>query len=603
MIVCLFLSELKILHEKKRYFHYFILNIDLIKFVLFIFNKNINPIKSKEFFEFINLNKKKWTISKNIENNSSKNKILIENFINQAECSISNLLIGKYLEKLNKSECIGLLKNGDIKGEVLFRSFKINKFYYYKFGGFFVRLKYLYKAIILLKNVKNINEFYNFKLNGIDIGLTSYDTFMRYTRIPTIRNIHPKLFLFFAEALYANDFFEEIFNNQQISKSVQAERQFVPLNILFQKSLKKKRKVYSRVGTDKIAVLVCTHFNQRYHNRNKFSKKLLNEIYKKYKNKAIQSINKYYKIQMKNKFYGNAWAPYVRNTKKIVALWKKTSDPNFNNKSIKLSSLKTISKNEICKAFNWSKKKKIATVFLPYLIDGNYQHGRKILYLDNCSWTNNTLELIKKNENINWIIRQHPNENRYNSKINFSSIVKNIEAKYKHIRLCPKNIDPISLTKFTDVAVTSHGSVGIEYPSFGIPCIVGENSFYTHCGFTPLKPKNIFEYKNLLKKAHLIKKPKKKEIDKAKIFAFILNILTRTNLSFLPVHIPIFEARMRISDEKEFWHQSIKKLKKFNINTDPFRKMFERQIKLRHRHTVNCNLGFNINKVLNDYSN
>ena len=59
-------------------------------------------------------------------------------------------------------------------------------------------------------------------------------------------------------------------------------------------------------------------------------------------------------------------------------------------------------------------------------------------------------------------------------------------------------MNPACLKEFTDVIITSHGSSGLEYPSFGIPSIVAENSFYTNFGFT-LEPKNVTEYKNLLK--------------------------------------------------------------------------------------------------------
>ena len=64
---------------------------------------------------------------------------------------------------------------------------------------------------------------------------------MRYTRNPTAKEINSKLILFFAEGLFASDSFEKIFYNKNITKLVQAEILFIPLNILFQKSLLKKK--------------------------------------------------------------------------------------------------------------------------------------------------------------------------------------------------------------------------------------------------------------------------------------------------------------------------------------------------------------------------
>ena len=90
------------------------------------------------------------------------------------------------------------------------------------------RCKYIYKSILILKNIKNINTFCKIKIKKIDIGLLSYDSFMRYTRNPSAKEVNFKLILFFAEALFASDFFEKFFYNKNITKLVQAEKHFLP---------------------------------------------------------------------------------------------------------------------------------------------------------------------------------------------------------------------------------------------------------------------------------------------------------------------------------------------------------------------------------------
>jgi hypothetical protein len=95
--------------------------------------------------------------------------------------------------------------------KILFRSFGINEFYYQKPWSFFERCKYIYKSILILKNIKNINTFCKIRIKKIDIGLSSYDSFMRYTRNPTAKKVNFKLIIYFAEALFLSDFFEKIF--------------------------------------------------------------------------------------------------------------------------------------------------------------------------------------------------------------------------------------------------------------------------------------------------------------------------------------------------------------------------------------------------------
>ena len=184
--------------------------------------------------------------------------------------------------------------------------------------------------------------------------------------------------------------------------------------------------------------------------------------------------------------------------------------------------------------------------------------------------------------------------------MDFSTLMKNIEVKFNHIKKAPELISPHAITKFTDIALTCNGTCGIEYPSFGIRCIVAENSYYTHAGFS-IVPKNIFEYKKILKNINQIKKLKKNVINRAKIFTFIANSLVKTKATFLPDHMPIFESRMESIDEDEYWKQSIVKLKKFNLINDPFKIMFEKQIQLELRHTIDHSIFSIKNKKLYDY--
>ena len=577
-ITCSFLNEIVIFNVKINYLIFFFLNINAFKYILYLFDKDINPFKSKEFYEFTKLNKKKWKeFKKEIVVNNTKEPILIENFISHPVYTLGNVLIGKYLQLFRGSQCIGLLRKGDIRGEVLFRSYGIDKFYYYKTWSFFKRCKYIYKSILILKDIKNINEFCKIRIKKIDVGLLSYDSFLRYTRNPTAKKINSKLILSFAEALFASDFFEKFFYNKNISELVQAERHFLPLSVLFQKSLLKKNKVYSRCGLNLITIRKYTKFDQRYEERTTFSRKLFYEIYKNNKAKSIKLNDRYYKKLIKNKFYGAERGPDVLNPK--------SSNKNFI----------SASKSDFCKMFNWDKKKKIATVFLHIQIDGNYKHGRRKLFLDNYSWANFTLETITKLKNINWVIKEHPHEYHYKTKFAFSLLVKDLEKKYDHIRWFPDNINPASLKELTDVAITSHGTVGVEYPSFGIPSIVAERSSYTGLGFT-LEPKNITDYKNLLKRTHNINKLNKQKIDKAKVFLFIQNILLKNNFSIMPDSD--ISRRINVDD---FWYQSKQSLKKFNLNKNQFRKMFEKQLHFKLRHTVNFDLFYIKNKIFSDY--
>ena len=264
--------------------------------------------------------------------------------------------------------------------------------------------------------------------------------------------------------------------------------------------------------------------------------------------------------------------------------------------------MREVSKNDLCNNFNWNKNKKIITVFLPYMIDGVYQNGRKKLFLDNYSWIIQTLKIIQNIKNVNWIIKEHPQEIRYNTKSNYSEILNSILEKNIHIKSCPIDINPASIKKLTDVALTQNGTAGLEYQSFGIPTIISERSFYSHFGFSN-KPKNVSEYKNLLKKIHLIKKPTNEQINKAKVNLYVNYILSLTYSTFLPDNLPQFESQMKPKDEEDFFNRLINKNKKFNFTKDPFKKMFEKQVLFKNRHTINFDKFITKNQKINDSLN
>ena len=228
------------------------------------------------------------------------------------------------------------------------------------------------------------------------------------------------------------------------------------------------------------------------------------------------------------------------------------------------------------------------------MIDGNYRHGKRKIFKDNYTWAHETIEAIKKNNKINWIVKQHPSEYYYQSKFNFSPHVKEIEKKYPHIRLCPKDLDDATIKKFTDIAITSHGTSGVEFPAYGIPAICVEDSFFTDVKCAS-QAKDLKHYKQLLGKAHRMTKISKQKIEKAKVFLFIYEILLK-NKNLLPPH-----ALNRDVDENNFWKLFPNYIKRFNQKSDPFVNIFKKQLNLKFRHTINFDLYNVKNKVFNDY--
>lgn len=171
-----------------------------------------------------------------------------------------------------------------------------------------------------------------------------------------------------------------------------------------------------------------------------------------------------------------------------------------------------------------------------------------------------TLIKIKKIKKINWIIKPHPSEEFFNSKITTYTLFDNYSPNFKNIRLLPKNYIIKNPEKIYHCAITSHGTAGYEYPSFGIPTIICGDAPYSQLGFN-LEPKNKNEYFLLLDEIEYLKRLNKIQITKSKLFYYLFNEL------FVVKNPLMYETDITMKYDKEkFWFKSISYLKNINNN-------------------------------------
>jgi len=135
--------------------------------------------------------------------------------------------------------------------------------------------------------------------------------------------------------------------------------------------------------------------------------------------------------------------------------------------------------------------------------------------------------------------------------------------------------------------VTGNGTVGIEFATFGVPCIIANNSHYDHLGFTN-KPKNKIQYNKLLNNVSKISKLNQQQQINSRIYTSLELNLSLHDLSLLPK----FQTNSEIYYKKNylnFWKNLNKKIKYFNFKNDEFYKGLKDQIKNYQTHTIKKN--------------
>ena len=565
LIKSIFFYEIIEVRNKISLINYFIKNISIPTFFLFIFNRNkYNPIKQSKFKEFISENKKKWkNHDKKISNN---NFILVESFVNHPAYTLSNIVIGFFLSKKFNYKIMGLIRNHDIKSEVILRSYGCKKIIFFKNPNLLERLYYLIKTILIIGNENKTEKASKIKINGVDIGLIAYDTFIRYKYKPTLNIINSHYLIYFAQALYAQNFIKKHISKNKIKISVLAETQYVPLSVFFQTFLKKNINIFTRSGLESFTVRMYKNWKQRYHYRETVSQKLFNWLNKNHKTKSIQKVKKIYNNKFKKNTFG---------VDEVI--------------------LGLRSKNYKKLNYNSNKKKKNVVLFLSHLLDGNFVYGPRKYSKDVYSGSKFIIDQLPKLKNVNWLIKKHPNHNFLKSSYDFNDQIKEYEKKYDHIKLLNDDVSPTSLLNLADIGVTLSGSVGVEYPAFGIPCVFIEKTYYSNLKFFN-KINSKKDIQKTLQNIHKLKIPTKKYIENCLLYLFVKDILLRNRCYLIPKHIP-----SRSLNEELFWRKAKKNLIKFSFSKDEFYQMLEIQLNLNLRHTINFNVVGKTNTKFNDF--
>ena len=141
-----------------------------------------------------------------------------------------------------------------------------------------------------------------------------------------------------------------------------------------------------------------------------------------------------------------------------------------------------------------SNSNKIKIMIAMHIFDEDcYAYGRQIFDNNYVAWLVHLGELSKKYTQYDWYIKKHPHGGKRDEEF-LSEYLK----KYSNIKLIEKMISPIQLKEEgLDFVLTVHGTVGSEYPIFGIQVInAGANP---HEAFDfDWNPKNKEEYDKLL---------------------------------------------------------------------------------------------------------
>ena len=355
---------------------------------------------------------------------------------------------------------------------------------------------------------------------------------------------------------------------------------FIPHRILFQQALKSKTKIICKSHVNNACIKLYKNFSERNFSRLKISKKLFTILNKKYHKSILSKANNIYFSKKKNEHIGKELGHI--NNRKIF------------NEVDKFSKLEgTHIKENVFNYFDPNSSKKTVLILSHEMTDGVFGNSWNIFKNDQI-WLEETLKIIKKIKNINFIIKPHPSESFYNSKINTEKIFKEyVSERDSHIKLFPIEQNVNSILSHIDIVITSHGSAGYQYPAYSIPAIICGDTNFSDLGFN-IQPKNFSEYKKILFKLNKISKLDIKIANKARVFWFIFKNITRVKMP--TIHFDDISMNYSASN---FWsktYKNLRNLKNYKLKND-FENFLKLQIKKNNSNMLNHNLLKNLKNL------
>ena len=166
------------------------------------------------------------------------------------------------------------------------------------------------------------------------------------------------------------------------------------------------------------------------------------------------------------------------------------------NKKILIKSEKDLLKNH-----GFHENLPIAVIYLNCLTDFPNEAG-ETWYKDYFIWTNKIIELARKNTNVNFILKPHPAEKKFN--VFLKEVYKTQDFTTHNLSYFNKKISDLDLIKYSKFIITNVGSIAHEALHFDKIVIAARKNFVNSLGLT-YSYKNNSQLSNLFNKLHLLK--------------------------------------------------------------------------------------------------
>lgn len=358
-----------------------------------------------------------------------------------------------------------------------------------------VYLGLLLKALYLVSIRCSGERLVNMTENGVPFGELIYEGILRERHILTIEKLNIKDLKYVILGLFVVKHATELSKKYKTKYYISFNNSYIDAIYLKTATRNGSRGVLCPAAVDN-EIMEDENGHVTDYADHFIRKDVLNRYNKISDNSYIEFVNNYFQNRFKGKVDVESLAAYAN--KKVI-----TRDEFQNN-------------------FNLEPGKKIVTIFSHCFSDACRRS--ELIYRDFYEWLIETVKVLSDNPNVYTFIKIHPMHVDYKEYDPTFDIVSKYN-KNKNLFVFPDEISTESIYGITDAIVTCYGTIGIEAPCFGVPVLLGGNSWYSSFSFSKYYEKEE-DYKTALLNIHNLTRLTPEEINEAK----------KVYYSYLPIY-------------------------------------------------------------------
>lgn len=485
--------------------------------------------------------------------------VFVESLTSHPGYQLRQALLGGCLVSNGKPSGVVLLRRRSKELEALFRRFGFEEYIY---QSDLINLKNAVakspKSLKLFKGINEKEDLLELEVNNIPIGRAVYNTYLRQSGKGSIDTLDEVVFTRILASLLYKGAFERLFNKHQITAVVQGETHYTPHLELGETALKCGIDVFSPQGTPE-HMTVRRYSSGDSLKTNQF--RILEEEVRWVEENLVSLAEEEGEAYMKSRVTANITAADTDARKAYSNVNQEASPGDWQtNANI------TTDRPSVC--------------IFPHVMTDAVHSCESFLFNDYRTWYVSTLKIAASVSEVDWIVKPHPCEEFYEGVETAQEVFDATGPHPSWIHLVDAEISPRTLMRSVDAVITGRGTIGLEFPCFGIPAVLAGRSFYSGYGFT-VDPQSRKEYVSEVRSIADVDPLSEGAIRRARIIAGIRYRLLGSKSDLIPIH-----SSLREIDSEEFWCAAVEQFNEVSRREshDSFLAAFQRQISRRTAH-------------------